>query len=64
MINVGKNQVLENAKKGKVWLIKGQSTKPILSQPNTMESENLMVRGSNDEHGNIGETQCTYFGQN
>lgn len=27
-------------------------------------SKNLMVRGSNDEHGNIGETQCTCFGQN
>jgi hypothetical protein len=47
-----------------LWLIKGQSTKLVLSQPDTMEARVLMVRGSNDEHGNIGETQCTCFGQN
>jgi hypothetical protein len=38
MINVGENQNFENPKKGKVWLIKGQSTKLVLSQPNTMEA--------------------------
>lgn len=38
MTNVGKNQVLKNAKKGKVQLIKGQSTKPVFNQPNTMEA--------------------------
>jgi hypothetical protein len=64
MTNVGKNQVLEHAKKGKVWLIKGQSNQAGFEPTQHHGSKSLMVRSSNDEHGNIGESQCTCFGQN